>query len=330
MPAPIVLQSSTQLPLLFMLVSSTDHISPVTGATPTVSISKNGAAGVTPSGTVSEVDSTNLPGLYKVAGNATDTNTLGAIFLHATATGADPTDALVAQVVAFDPTNANLGLTDVSANVAQWGGTAVGSIPPDVIFLHSGTAQGGASGSITLDSGASATNGLYDNCVVFIRSGTGAGQSNIITAYTGTTKVATVGGAWATPPDNTSVFTIMAVGPVQATISGTVDANVIQIDGQSVQTDGNGLMTVDVGDWDGTPVASGYTDIALAIANFDMATANITNDYSPGNAWRFLRNKWSISGTTLTVYAENGSTVAWTGALTMTAGAEPVTGNSPS
>lgn len=38
------------------------------------------------------------------------------------------------------------------------------------------------------------------------------------------------------------------------------------------------------------------------------------------NALRAMRNRWAISGGTLTVYAENDSTAAWTAAVTTTAG----------
>lgn len=123
--AKLVQQSTASDPLFFFLTQSSDHISGLTGATPTVNISKNGAAGAAPAGAITQVDSTNLPGWYQVAGNATDTNTLGDILLHATAASADPCDMVVAQVVAFNPRNANLGLSDVSANVAQWNGTNV-------------------------------------------------------------------------------------------------------------------------------------------------------------------------------------------------------------
>ena len=48
-----------------------------------------------------------------------------------------------------------------------------------------------------------------DHQVIFILSGTGAGQTNRITAYDGSTKVATVGTAWVTQPDNTSVYLVL-------------------------------------------------------------------------------------------------------------------------
>jgi hypothetical protein len=48
------------------------------------------------------------------------------------------------------------------------------------------------------------------------------------------------------------------------------------------------------------------------------------------NALRFLRNKWSTSGGTLTVTKEDDSTSAWTSALSSSASADPITGSDPS
>lgn len=93
-----VKQSSTAYPLVFFMVDSTDHVTGKTGLTPTVTLSKAGGSFASPSGTVSEIGS----GWYQVAGNATDTGTLGALVLHATGTGADPVDQ-VYEVVAVDP-----------------------------------------------------------------------------------------------------------------------------------------------------------------------------------------------------------------------------------
>lgn len=106
-------QSSTAQPLLFLLVDSTDHVTGKTGLTPTVTLSKSGAAFGAPAGAVTEIAN----GWYKVAGNATDTNTLGPLVLHATGTGADPVDIEYA-VVAFDPQDAaGLGLSRVDAAI---------------------------------------------------------------------------------------------------------------------------------------------------------------------------------------------------------------------
>jgi len=71
-----------------------------------------------------------------------------------------------------------------------------------------GTAQAGASTSITLASTASSTNDIYNSMTVYISSGTGSGQIKVITDYVGSTKVATVS-AWTTNPDSTSVYEVM-------------------------------------------------------------------------------------------------------------------------
>ena len=70
---------------------------------------------------------------------------------------------------------------------------------------NTGTAQAGAATTITLASGASATDDIYNTMSVYITSGTGAGQLRTITDYVGSTKVATVA-TWATNPDATSAY----------------------------------------------------------------------------------------------------------------------------
>lgn len=78
-----------------------------------------------------------------------------------------------------------------------------------------GTCQGGAASSITLASTASATNNLYNGSFVTILSGTGAGQTRVITAYNGTTKVATVDSAWSVDPvGSDSTYAVIPAGNV--------------------------------------------------------------------------------------------------------------------
>jgi hypothetical protein len=71
-----------------------------------------------------------------------------------------------------------------------------------------GTAQAGGSTSITLAAAASATTNAYTGMYVTLTSGTGSGQVRRITAYNGTTKVATVNSAWTTNPNSTSVYSL--------------------------------------------------------------------------------------------------------------------------
>jgi len=76
------------------------------------------------------------------------------------------------------------------------------------------------------------------------------------------------------------------------------------------------------------------SDIAIetsdTLLNRDISTVTDTNSRTLLNAIRFLRNKWSVSGTTLTVTKEDDTTTAWTATVSTDAAAEPVTGTDPS
>lgn len=87
--------------------------------------------------------------------------------------------------------------------------TAISNFSSAYTAFETGTAQAGGASTITLRSGSSSTNDIFKDQAIFIMSGTGACQTNRITAYNGTTKVATVGTAWATQPDNTSVYIVL-------------------------------------------------------------------------------------------------------------------------
>lgn len=90
--------SSTGYPIVFFMADSADHVTGKTGLSPSVTISKNGGAFGAASGAVSELSN----GWYALAGNATDRGTLGALAVHASASGADPADVLV-EIVSHDP-----------------------------------------------------------------------------------------------------------------------------------------------------------------------------------------------------------------------------------
>ena len=107
---------------MFLLVQSSDHITPLTGASPTVTLSKAGGSFASPSGAVTEVAN----GWYKVAGNATDTDTLGPLVLHATAASADPVDVYF-DVVAFNPQSSTSFMTGINgfSPPTNWSATSI-------------------------------------------------------------------------------------------------------------------------------------------------------------------------------------------------------------
>ena len=73
----------------------------------------------------------------------------------------------------------------------------------------SGAAQGGGANTITLASSSSAVSGYYNQYYVRIAGGTGVlNEVKQITAYDGTTFIATLDSAWTTPPDSSTQYVI--------------------------------------------------------------------------------------------------------------------------
>lgn len=106
-----ILTQSTTRNLVFLAVSSTDHVTGVPALTLTVTISKNGGAFAAPgAATPTSLGS----GWYNLALTTTDTNTIGDLAIHITGTGVDPTDFLC-QVGA-------------DVNVNTWGGASLGGL----------------------------------------------------------------------------------------------------------------------------------------------------------------------------------------------------------
>jgi hypothetical protein len=110
------------------------------------------------------------------------------------------------------------------------------------------------------------------------------------------------------------------------TLAGYVDTEVAAI---KAKTDNLPASPAAVGS--AMTLTSGErTSIAEALLKLDLSTITGEAARSVLNAVRFLRNKWSISGATLTVTKEDDATSAWTATVTTNAAAEPVTGNDPS
>lgn len=117
-----ILKQSTSYARKFIMVLSSDHTTGATGKTVAVELSKGaGAAGTAAAGTVTELDSTNLPGHYQVSFTAADTNTQGDLSVRCTAAGCDATDFIdQVQVQIFtDLQLDNTGHAIVASNFKQ-------------------------------------------------------------------------------------------------------------------------------------------------------------------------------------------------------------------
>lgn len=80
--------------------------------------------------------------------------------------------------------------------------------------VNEGLAQGGSSNTITLNANASSTDDAYVGQTIFLRSGTWEDQVASVTAYNGTTKVATIytsmtWNEWSVIPDTTTGYVML-------------------------------------------------------------------------------------------------------------------------
>jgi hypothetical protein len=115
--------------------------------------------------------------------------------------------------------------------------TTAGSFAP-LGVLDQGTAQSATGTTIVLRSAAGFANDELIGATVYIVSGTGAGQSRVITDYVGSTDTATVD-TWTTTPSGTIVYKIFATPPASATAVPAV--NLVQVAGST--TDVSALAT---------------------------------------------------------------------------------------
>jgi hypothetical protein len=122
-------------------------------------------------------------------------------------------------------------------------------------------------------------------------------------------------------------FMVVPASVHDALVGGTdtLQADVQQWLGTAVTLSAGNRPDVDV-----ASIASAERDsIADALLKRDFSAVSGAASRSMLNALRALRNRWAIAGGTLTVYEENDTTSAWTGAVTTTSG-DPVSEVDPS
>lgn len=139
--------------------------------------------------------------------------------------------------------------------------------------LRTGTAQAGASGSITLDSGASSSDDFYNNALIVITSGTGIGQARFISDYVGSTKVASTQGNWITNPDNTSTFAVVAFGSIPGASAPTVTEIRQEMDNNSTRLAAIETDTQDIQNRLPAALVSGRMDASVGAMQSNTVTA---------------------------------------------------------
>lgn len=164
-------------------------------------------------------------------------------------------------------------LTGATHNIANSAGRRLRQIEASFV-VASGTAQAGAAGTITLAAGESATNDIFagDRCVIV--GGTGAGEHGMITAYNGTTKVATMSQNWVITPDATSEYELVPADVDvetwnHAVVTKSATTNLPEVDATSLSDDATAADNAE-SFFDGTGYAGTNNVIPTVTTNTDM------------------------------------------------------------
>jgi hypothetical protein len=136
------------------------------------------------------------------------------------------------------------------------------------------------------------------------------------------TATGTAGVDWANVEGQATAVNLSAtnidVDQAVASVSGAVGSVTGNVGGNVVGSVGSVLS--------GIPTA---TENADALLNRDFTAVSDTNSRTLLNAARFLRNRFAVAGVTLTVYAEDDATAAWTATIANDAAALPIVGSDP-
>lgn len=268
-------QSTSGTDITFLMVLSSDHVTPATGLSPTVTIRKNQGSFGSPAGTVSEI----AKGWYKISGTglATDTNTLGPLILNASGASCDFTDDRY-HIVAYDPRDSTrLGLTQIPTGTIVTAGTGTNQI--NVI-----------GGSVTIQSGTSS--GQLDSTSGVVKSNTVQ-----ITGVAVNTTLAQIG-----------VNIVNIKGTASAGAAGYIGLDWSQVNspGSTVALTGTTIGTVTTVVTTSLIGISGITPSSYYSPNVTGVATNYIDKQD--QLWRRFFKKSERTPTQIITYADNGTT----------------------
>ena len=248
-------------------------------------------------------------GIYYIDLTSTEMNADSVVLLvKSTSTGAVPV------VISLYPEETG----DINVDVTAYGGTA-GSFSSGIPAVNATQIAGSNVSASSAQLGVNVVN--VGGAAVTAASG----RMEVNTTHWVGTAVATPTTAGVPEVDITFIN-----GAAVSTTTAQLGVNTVQAGGTAW---GSGAITAasiatDAIDSDAI-AASALTEIADAILNRDFSAVSDTNARTLLNAARLLRNKTSVSAGTLTVTKEDDTTSAWTGAVTTSASAEPITAIDP-
>ena len=169
-------------------------------------------------------------GRYRFTLTATDTNTVGSLRLSIIASGALP------YFESFEVVPAQVYDAEfVHPLIARAG--------------HYGTAQAGSgASSLVLASGASSVDNAYRYALVYIHTGTGAGQWNYFTGYTGSSRTGACAWSWpVATPDATSQYCVFPEVALSTLIEVGASLGARVVDGSTTHDQSLRLMNAVLG-----------------------------------------------------------------------------------
>lgn len=322
--------ASQHLPFLLQAADG----SPVTGATITVKYSLDGGAQATGAGAITEKGGGQYD--YAFTQAETDCETCGFLF---TATGAIAWHATISFLPAAIPANTvqvggtvqtarDLGAVPApdNASIAAIKAKTDSLVNPDNAGITAIRAKTDALASPD-NSGIAAIKAVTDTLAAPDNAGIAAIRTKTDALVNpDNAGIAAMGAATAAikavtdhlpAPDNASIAAIRAVTD---SLPAPDNASIAAI---KAKTDNLPAQPASVAD---IPTAD---QNASALLTKDWRTITGAAARSVLNALRFLRNKWAVGESTLTVYCEDDVTPAWMGTVSSSSDAAPVVGSDP-
>lgn len=344
------------------LVDATDGYTPETGVTISagdVKISENGAAEANHSGTLTEL----AGGLYYYEFASGEVDTVGFLTFRLSKSGIRQFIAWV-QVVSYDPYDATaLGISRIDAAISSRSTLTAANVWSEALPGAYTSGQAGKligdniNATISSRSTLTAANvwaealpGAYTagqagqligdniNATISSRSSHSAADVWAVGTRTLTSFGTLVSDIWSNATRtltafaftglNTDISTLVTTN-LDTTVSSRSSHSAADVWAVGTRTITGGTITTN-SDKTGYALTSGErTSIAEALLKLDLSTVTGEAARSVLNALRSLRNKVSISGSTLTVTKEDDTTSAWTAAVTTAAG-DPINSIDPS
>lgn len=343
-----LVQSTAYTRIFFMYLNGqgTARVA-ATGKTVTVNLSKAGGTFGVAGGTVTEIAN----GAYKIVLTTTDTNTLGDLAFNCTASGSDQTDFVdqvgpvisnIIQINGSSTSGNNATLSLAQLNIVNSSGSAIvatstGGNGNGLSISGSGSgsglvATGGTTGNgISSVGGATSGHGIIANGTT---SGHGIVGQAAGTTFHGVYGLGAGGGSGLAGLGNGAGHGLSVTAGITghgiSAVGGATNGNGITC---TANGSGEGLTAIGVGNVSilatqgisGPLDAGERTNIADALLKRDMSAVTGEASKSPLNCFRFIRNKITNNGSTLTITKEDNTTTAWTSTITTNASAPPIT-----